>query len=119
MTAAGVYDRTCQVVMNVLRRHHDILLSVMETFVHDPLVEWSKPTKNHHNIVLNQQLHHPLPPVNLKSSIFSSTNNLVNDQARRVLLNIRNKLKGGLGLTCLYNQVRVVLEIVVWVIVDI
>ena len=37
----GVYRRSCESTLGVLRKHRDTILSVMDTFVHDPLVEWS------------------------------------------------------------------------------
>ncbi|KXS21067.1 hypothetical protein M427DRAFT_310695 [Gonapodya prolifera JEL478] len=38
----GVFRKSCQVTMKVLRANKDSLMSVLETFTHDPLVEWSK-----------------------------------------------------------------------------
>ncbi|KAA6417036.1 MAG: serine threonine- kinase ATR-like, partial [Trebouxia sp. A1-2] len=36
----GAFRRACEVTLQVLRVHRDTLLSVLETLVHDPLVEW-------------------------------------------------------------------------------
>ncbi|KAL3137629.1 hypothetical protein ABBQ38_004906 [Trebouxia sp. C0009 RCD-2024] len=36
----GAYRRACEVTLQVLRTHRDTLLSILETLVHDPLVEW-------------------------------------------------------------------------------
>lgn len=38
----GVFRRVSEVSMEVLREHKELLLSSLESFVHDPLVEWSK-----------------------------------------------------------------------------
>ena len=38
----GVYRRSCEATLSVLRKHRETILSVMDTFVHDPLVEWSR-----------------------------------------------------------------------------
>jgi serine/threonine-protein kinase ATR len=38
--AEGAFRRSCEATLGVLRAHHDTILSVMDTFVHDPLVEW-------------------------------------------------------------------------------
>lgn len=38
----GVFRRACEVTMSVLRANKDMLMNVLETFIHDPLVEWSK-----------------------------------------------------------------------------
>ncbi|XP_035780760.1 serine/threonine-protein kinase Tor-like [Anopheles albimanus] len=36
----GTYRRTCESVMNVLRRNKDSLMAVLEAFVYDPLLNW-------------------------------------------------------------------------------
>lgn len=38
----GVFLRVCEITLSVLRAHRETLMSVLETFVHDPLVEWTK-----------------------------------------------------------------------------
>ena len=38
----GVFMRVCEITLTVLRSHREALMSVLETFVHDPLVEWTK-----------------------------------------------------------------------------
>ncbi|GLC70545.1 hypothetical protein PLESTF_001002500 [Pleodorina starrii] len=37
----GVYRRCCEITLQVLRQHRDTLMTCAETFLHDPLVEWS------------------------------------------------------------------------------
>ena len=41
----GLYRRSCEISMSVLRDNADTLLNVLHAFVHDPLVEW-KNTKD-------------------------------------------------------------------------
>lgn len=36
----GVFRRASEVTMGILRNNKDSLMSVLETFVHDPLVDW-------------------------------------------------------------------------------
>ncbi|KAG0147580.1 hypothetical protein CROQUDRAFT_76465 [Cronartium quercuum f. sp. fusiforme G11] len=36
----GVFRKACEVTMMILRNNKDSLMSVLETFVHDPLVDW-------------------------------------------------------------------------------
>eukprot|EP00028_Trichosphaerium_sp_Am-I-7-wt_P005743 CAMPEP_0168528384 /NCGR_PEP_ID=MMETSP0405-20121227/13217_1 /TAXON_ID=498012 /ORGANISM="Trichosphaerium sp, Strain Am-I-7 wt" /LENGTH=121 /DNA_ID=CAMNT_0008551779 /DNA_START=848 /DNA_END=1210 /DNA_ORIENTATION=+ len=36
----GVFRKSSELTMEILRRNKDTLLSVLETFIHDPLVEW-------------------------------------------------------------------------------
>ncbi|KAK9858036.1 hypothetical protein WJX84_006124 [Apatococcus fuscideae] len=37
----GVFRRVAEITLQVLRTHRTTLISVLETFVHDPLVEWT------------------------------------------------------------------------------
>jgi serine/threonine-protein kinase ATR len=48
MGVEGVFRRSAEVTMKILRANHEALMSVMESFVHDPLLEWSvkKSTKS-------------------------------------------------------------------------
>ena len=36
----GVFIRVCEIVLEILRNHRETLMTVLETFVHDPLLEW-------------------------------------------------------------------------------
>ena len=42
----GVFMRVCEITLTVLRSHREALMSVLETFVHDPLVEWTRVSRN-------------------------------------------------------------------------
>jgi len=44
----GTFKKVCELVLGLLRHHKETLLSVLETFVHDPFVEWTKGSKNTH-----------------------------------------------------------------------
>ena len=37
----GVFRKVSEITLRVLREHRDALASVLETFVHDPLVDWT------------------------------------------------------------------------------
>lgn len=41
---AGVFEKSCDQVLRVMRRNRDVLMSVLHSFVHDPLVEWEGKT---------------------------------------------------------------------------
>ncbi|KAI0215804.1 Serine/threonine-protein kinase ATR [Lamellibrachia satsuma] len=41
----GIFRRSCEVTMRVMRDQSDPLMSVLKTFIYDPLVEWSKPAR--------------------------------------------------------------------------
>ena len=41
----GVYRKGCEITMEVLRENKDSLISVLEAFIHDPLVEWQEAKK--------------------------------------------------------------------------
>lgn len=38
--ATGVFRRSAEIALKILRANKDSLRSVLETFLHDPLVEW-------------------------------------------------------------------------------
>lgn len=42
----GVFLKVCEITLSVLRTHKETLMTVLETFIHDPLVEWNKNTKS-------------------------------------------------------------------------
>nr|WPS94695.1 serine/threonine-protein kinase [Naematelia aurantialba] len=41
----GVFRKAAEITLNLLRTHHESLMSVLEAFVHDPLVEWAKSSR--------------------------------------------------------------------------
>ena len=42
----GIFFRVCEITLYILRTHHETSMSVLETFIHDPLVEWKKYDKS-------------------------------------------------------------------------
>ena len=36
----GTFRRSCEVALSVMRQNYETLMSVLESFIHDPLVEW-------------------------------------------------------------------------------
>ncbi|XP_032809792.1 serine/threonine-protein kinase ATR [Petromyzon marinus] len=43
MGLEGLFRRACEVTMRVMCDQRESLISVLKTFIHDPLVEWSRP----------------------------------------------------------------------------
>ncbi|XP_042558922.1 serine/threonine-protein kinase ATR [Clupea harengus] len=43
MGVEGLFRQACEVTLRLMRDQHEPLMSVLKTFLHDPLVEWSKP----------------------------------------------------------------------------
>ena len=43
--SAGVFRKSCEVSLRLLRAHRDLLCNVLETFIHDPLLEWTASRK--------------------------------------------------------------------------
>lgn len=43
---AGLFRETCVLTLSVLRSNHDTLMNVLDSFLHDPLVEWSAGTSS-------------------------------------------------------------------------
>ncbi len=42
----GVFRKAAEITLDLLRVHSDSLMSVLEAFVHDPLVEWTKSVRS-------------------------------------------------------------------------
>ncbi|WVQ82128.1 hypothetical protein IAT38_004256 [Cryptococcus sp. DSM 104549] len=42
----GVFRNAAEITMGILRSNSDSMMSVLEAFVHDPLVEWTKPGRS-------------------------------------------------------------------------
>ncbi|CBI37818.3 unnamed protein product, partial [Vitis vinifera] len=42
----GIFLRVSEITLSVLRTHRETLVSILETFIHDPLVEWTKSHKS-------------------------------------------------------------------------
>ena len=80
----GAFSKCCEITLNQLRTNKDTLMSVLESFVHDPLVEWAKRSSK---------------------SASSSTAKRANPRnfGKLVLDSIQQKLEGGMGWTCEYN----------------
>ncbi|GAO52708.1 hypothetical protein G7K_6779-t1 [Saitoella complicata NRRL Y-17804] len=68
----GTFRKSCEVTVRILRGNKDSLMSVLETFLHDPLVEWNRRKR------ANQYA-------------------LENEEGHRALENIRRKLEGYIG----------------------
>jgi phosphatidylinositol kinase/protein kinase (PI-3 family) len=77
----GVFFKCAELTLKMLRENKESLMSVLEAFVHDPLVEWTKRGSS------NARASSNFKPVDAP------------EQGRRVLKNIANKLDGGMGLT--------------------
>lgn len=74
----GAYRRSAETTLGVLRKHRDTILSVMDTFVHDPLVEWTRNEKS------------------LRSGVAGGEGEGENPQARDAMATIEGRLKGTL-----------------------
>uniref|UniRef100_A0A5F8APF0 Serine/threonine-protein kinase ATR n=1 Tax=Macaca mulatta TaxID=9544 RepID=A0A5F8APF0_MACMU len=76
MGTEGLFRRACEVTMRLMRDQREPLMSVLKTFLHDPLVEWSKPVKGHSKAPLNE------------------TGEVVNEKAKTHVLDIEQRLQG-------------------------
>uniref|UniRef100_A0A8C0XLQ1 Serine/threonine-protein kinase ATR n=1 Tax=Castor canadensis TaxID=51338 RepID=A0A8C0XLQ1_CASCN len=76
MGTEGLFRRACEVTLRLMRDQREPLMSVLKTFLHDPLVEWSKPVKGHSKASLNE------------------TGEVVNEKAKTHVLDIEQRLQG-------------------------
>ena len=71
----GIFRRSCEVTLRVMRDQMDPLMSVLKTFIYDPLVEWSKPPKG-------------------RSSAATESGEIRNEKAQTHVNNIEDRLRG-------------------------
>ncbi|XP_035400386.1 serine/threonine-protein kinase ATR isoform X3 [Cygnus atratus] len=76
MGTEGLFRRACEVTMRLMRDQREPLMSVLKTFLHDPLVEWSKPVKGNTKAQVNE------------------TGEVVNEKAKTHVLDIEQRLQG-------------------------
>ncbi|XP_060098281.1 serine/threonine-protein kinase ATR [Heteronotia binoei] len=76
MGTEGLFRRACEVTMRLMRDQREPLMSVLKTFLHDPLVEWSKPVKGNTKAQVNE------------------TGEIVNEKAKTHVLDIDQRLQG-------------------------
>uniref|UniRef100_A0AAV2JJ36 Serine/threonine-protein kinase ATR n=1 Tax=Knipowitschia caucasica TaxID=637954 RepID=A0AAV2JJ36_KNICA len=76
MGAEGLFRQACEVTLRLMRDQREPLMSVLKTFLHDPLVEWSKQGKG---------LSKPQP---------NETGEIVNEKAKTHVCDIEQRLQG-------------------------
>ncbi|XP_015132446.2 serine/threonine-protein kinase ATR [Gallus gallus] len=76
MGTEGLFRRACEVTTRLMRDQREPLMSVLKTFLHDPLVEWSKPVKGNTKAQVNE------------------TGEVVNEKAKTHVLDIEQRLQG-------------------------
>ncbi|RXG73565.1 Serine/threonine-protein kinase ATR [Armadillidium vulgare] len=76
----GVYRKTCEVTMRVMRDKRDELMSVLKPFIYDPLVEWEK--KNERRLD------------GMKGATVKGTGEICNEKAQSLVKAIEERLSG-------------------------
>ncbi|XP_069753467.1 serine/threonine-protein kinase ATR isoform X3 [Narcine bancroftii] len=76
MGTEGLFRRACEVTLRLMRDQREPLMSVLKTFLHDPLVEWSKPTKGSARVQPNE------------------TGEVINEKAKTHVQDIEKRLHG-------------------------
>ncbi|KAJ3016848.1 serine/threonine-protein kinase M1, partial [Thoreauomyces humboldtii] len=74
----GVFRQSCEATMKVLRGNRESLMSVLETFMYDPLCEWNKPSSRSRTAASRRE----------------ENGEVENEQARQTLDVINRKLQG-------------------------
>ncbi len=101
----GAFRRCCEVTLDVLRKNKDVLLTVIEVLLHDPMYNWGlspeEVLREQMQQTSTQQDQEVLPPANLVSSDDSngskprkSSKEKVSEEAQRALRRIAEKLDG-------------------------
>ncbi|KAM3870953.1 serine/threonine-protein kinase ATR [Diretmus argenteus] len=76
MGTEGLFRQACEVTLRLMRDQREPLMSVLKTFLHDPLVEWSKQAKG---------------PSKTQAS---ETGEIVNEKAKTHVCDIEQRLQG-------------------------
>ncbi|XP_057715300.1 serine/threonine-protein kinase ATR [Corythoichthys intestinalis] len=76
MGIEGLFRQACEVTLRLMRDQREPLMSVLKTFLHDPLVEWSKQSKG------------------LCKSQANETGEIVNEKAKTHVCDIEQRLQG-------------------------
>jgi len=71
----GIFRRSCEVTLRVMRDQMDPLMSVLKTFIYDPLVEWNKQPKG-------------------RNSAATESGEIRNEKAQTHVNNIEDRLRG-------------------------
>uniref|UniRef100_A0A672LJ32 Serine/threonine-protein kinase ATR n=1 Tax=Sinocyclocheilus grahami TaxID=75366 RepID=A0A672LJ32_SINGR len=76
MGTEGLFRQACEVTLRLMRDQREPLMSVLKTFLHDPLVEWSKPVKGSSKTQVNE------------------SGEILNEKAKTHVLDIDQRLQG-------------------------
>uniref|UniRef100_A0A8D3AWP0 Serine/threonine-protein kinase ATR n=1 Tax=Scophthalmus maximus TaxID=52904 RepID=A0A8D3AWP0_SCOMX len=76
MGTEGLFRQACEVTLRLMRDQREPLTSVLKTFLHDPLVEWSKQAKG------------------LSKAQANETGEIVNEKAKTHVCDIEQRLQG-------------------------
>ncbi|XP_076013772.1 serine/threonine-protein kinase ATR [Genypterus blacodes] len=76
MGTEGLFRQACEVTLRLMRDQSEPLMSVLKTFLHDPLVEWSKQAKG------------------LSKAQANETGEIVNEKAKTHVCDIEQRLQG-------------------------
>nr|XP_015216835.1 PREDICTED: serine/threonine-protein kinase ATR isoform X1 [Lepisosteus oculatus] len=76
MGTEGLFRQACEVTLRLMRDQREPLMSVLKTFLHDPLVEWSKPVKGGTKAHVNE------------------SGEILNEKAKTHVLDIEQRLQG-------------------------
>ncbi len=52
----GVFRKTCEIILHLIRNERELLVSVLKTFIYDPLVEWKSATREEVANMKKQQI---------------------------------------------------------------
>lgn len=83
----GIFRKTCESTLRIMREQREALMSVLTTFVHDPLIEWNKHTRS-------------IRGQSRKTSTENEQSEEINSTAIENLDRIKYRLNGLLGLDC-------------------
>ncbi|CAE6465638.1 unnamed protein product [Rhizoctonia solani] len=91
----GAFRTACEVTMHLLRDNYGSLISVLDAFVHDPLVEWEdQKRKNERDARIRQKSGKTIDPRGRPGSSTSIGSTDIKELARNAMLPIGRKIQG-------------------------
>ena len=88
----GSFRKTCEVVMDTLRKNKDSMLAVLEAFVYDPLINWRLAATEH--FVETPEYGKSIKSIRSLKSSTKQDNEFMNERAVAVINRVQNKLNG-------------------------
>eukprot|EP00472_Partenskyella_glossopodia_P011822 CAMPEP_0197537620 /NCGR_PEP_ID=MMETSP1318-20131121/57423_1 /TAXON_ID=552666 /ORGANISM="Partenskyella glossopodia, Strain RCC365" /LENGTH=353 /DNA_ID=CAMNT_0043095827 /DNA_START=274 /DNA_END=1335 /DNA_ORIENTATION=- len=90
----GVFRRCCEETMRVLRDNKEMLLTVLEVFLHDPLYKWALSPEKMHKLRPKEVISSLPSEFDHRPSDLEIKHSKENSDAQRAIFSVKQKLQG-------------------------